>query len=92
MAAPDTHSKDLLQFIQEHRSNAINFGKLTERLDAELRSAAPDTTYHTALTETKEKYATAYKAALEQGGPAWPEYESFVAHFERSVVAAQKEA
>ncbi len=92
MALSGTHLKDLLQFIREHRSNAINFGKLKERLDAELRNTANDTAYFTALTETKEKYAAAYAEALEHGGSAWPEYEAFISHFERNVVAASKEA
>ena len=91
MAQSSTHLNDLLQFIREHRSNAANFSTLTEKLDAELNNATSDKVYHAALTETKEKYATVYREALENGGTAWPEFESFIAHFERSVVAALKE-
>lgn len=90
--AQSTDFNELLQFIREHRSNAANFGLLNEKLDKELNNAANGTTYHAALSETKEKQAAAYTAALEKGGTAWPEFESFIAHFERSVVAALKEA
>jgi hypothetical protein len=91
MAQSNAHLNDLLQFIRAHRSNAANFSTLAERLDGELTNATGGNAYHAALTETKGKYATVYREALEKGGTAWPEFESFIAHFERSVVAALKE-
>lgn len=90
MAQSSTHLNDLQQFIRAHRSNAANFSTLAAKLDAELNNATSGDAYHAALAETKEKYAAAYAEALEKGGTAWPEFETFIAHFERSVVAALK--
>ena len=84
------HLEEVLAFIREHRSNAINFGKLEEKLEEELRNSQQDTEYHSALSEIKEKYASGFTEAREQGGSSWPEFENFIANFERSVIAEMK--
>lgn len=92
MEQKETHLQDVLAFIREHRSNPMNFRKLEEKLGEELRNSKNDPEYHAALSEIQNKYASGFTEAREQNGQAWPEFENFIANFERSVIAEMKKA
>lgn len=81
-----TKQEDLLEFIKEHRSNEANFPAIHQKLEGALQEATPGSAYHNALTDVKQKHLPTYLKAKESGSPSWPEFENFVAEFERSVV------
>jgi hypothetical protein len=89
---PDkNHLQELAQFIREHRSSEGHFETLYNRLKAEQQTVQKSTAeqdYATNLTEALEKHAATYQQHKETGGSAWPEFENFVSHFEKSVMDA----
>lgn len=91
MALTKEHLQQVLEFIREHRSTEGGFTPIHSKLEEELSTAEPGSEYYTTLQETKEKHLEAYTTARGQGGSAWPEYENFVAEFEKGITAALKE-
>jgi ribosomal protein L16 Arg81 hydroxylase len=91
---PDkNHLQELAKFIREHRSSEGHFETLYKRLVAEQqtvqqRASEPEQEYAMNLTEALEKHAATYQQHKETGGSAWPEFENFVSHFEKSVMDA----
>lgn len=83
------HLEEVAAFIREHRSNESNFETLHKKLEEELQAAGSEA-YGRALAEAKEKPADEYRQAKTTGGTAWPEFEKFVAAFEKAVLEAIK--
>jgi hypothetical protein len=81
---------NVLHFIQEHRSNETNFDKLSSKLEEEINNTNNGVSYKNELQEIKEKRAEEYKQLKSSGSSAWPEFENFVAEFERAVLKASK--
>jgi len=86
--------EELAAFIRSHRSAENHFEalfqKITEVCDAEQKEngKAEPNAYLQGMLEAKDKYATAYRQSREKSGTAWPEFENFVTHFEKSVTGA----
>ena len=80
--------QELLGFIREHRSNEANFEKIKEKTEFILHAGEGESSLQTDLSEVQEKNAAAYTKALEQGGSAWPEFESYISALERTLTAA----
>lgn len=83
-----------LEKIQEHRSSEGNFETLCTLLNEAVHAAQQESNTALAheLQEVDEKYVAAYKKARETSGSAWPEFEKFVAQFERALTEAKKES
>lgn len=88
MALTEEQLQVLQEFLRSHRSNEANFAAISQKLDEALSQAGDGTEFFDALEETKEKYGAAYATARENNGAAWPEFENFITHFERGIVAA----
>jgi len=84
------HLEEVLNFIRQHRSNESNFEKLYAKLQEELTNAATDKQYTDSLQEIKAKQVVDYEQSKEKGATAWPEFENFVARFEKTVIEATK--
>lgn len=82
---------EFLQQIREQRSSESNFAALHQTLTAAIATAEKnnDTALAAGLKEVEEKYAGEYQKAKEAGGSAWPEFENFVTHLERTLTAAK---
>ena len=76
-------------FIREHRANEGNFEKLYHKLEAEIQERNGAEKYVTSLREIKEKTVPEYQKAKQTAGTAWPEFEKFVAEFERAITDAK---
>jgi hypothetical protein len=87
------HLEDLIGFIREGRSNEANFAKLLDKLEQESETEHGSTTelYQQKLLEIKEKQAKEYVHQKDKTGSAWPEFENFVAEFERAITSRIKE-
>lgn len=84
------HLERVMDFIQQRRSNEINFEKLSQKLDEEIGAGTAEGEYVSDLTEVKEKAAQTYRKAKEDGS-AWPEFEKFITGFETAITNALKE-
>ena len=73
--------------IRESRSNESNFDVLCKYLREAIAAAEKqnNTWMHNNLKEVQDKYAGEYLKARETRDSAWPEFEKFVAQFERSI-------
>ena len=85
------HLEGVMDFIQQYRSNEINFEKLSQKLDEEIGTDGAEGEYVSDLTEVKEKAAQTYRQAKETSGSAWPEFEKFVTGFETAITNVLKE-
>jgi len=88
--------EELVQFIRAHRNSEGHFetlyNKRTEaRQTAQVNGSAGDR-YATALEEAATTYADVYRKSKAEGGSAWPEFETFVSHFEKAVIKALQTA
>jgi hypothetical protein len=89
---PEKHFEDLNNFIRAHRSSEAHFEKLYEKLTAAYEFAKSNQLnrngYADLLKDVMEKHGDAYKQKKDNGISAWAEFENFVTHFERAVLAA----
>ena len=87
--------EDFLQFIRERRSDESHFGELNNKLDEVISTLSNldngNTAFVDRLKEVKEKQATEYMQAKENGGTAWPEFEKFITQLETSATAELKD-
>ncbi len=82
--------ESVMNFIQQNRSNEVNFEKLYRKLEEEIGSNKRGNEYKESLNEVKEKLSKTYRKAKETSGSAWPEFEKFVTGFETAVADAVK--
>lgn len=91
---PETNTTDeWLQRLREQRSSENNFESIRQTLQEATQTAQKEgnDTLAGSLKEVDEKYANAYEKAKETGGTAWPEFEKFVAQFERILTNSNKD-
>ncbi|MEI6949003.1 hypothetical protein V9K67_17590 [Paraflavisolibacter sp. H34] len=94
MATGKAHLEEVLEFIREHRSNESNFEKIYAKLEQECRTPPDDEVtqaYVNNLSDIREKHTEEYQKSREVKGNAWPEFENFVAEFEKAITGAMKE-
>lgn len=83
--------EDTAAFLRDHRSSEEHFEIILSRLNEDTANAAFDETHRRRLQEIGDKLVATYRKAKETGGSAWPEFENFVADYEKAVTEALKD-
>jgi hypothetical protein len=87
-------TEEIRQVVRDNRSSESNFDLIVQQLDKSIALAQTENKSALAgeLQEVKEKYAAEYEKVKETGSTAWPQFEKFVTHFERTLTQAAKDA